>query len=133
MIFNSKVLVLALLASMVAASPGSVRRSLKVKAQDGKPIHVKYAKGENGDPDELGLEVKIVKCEEGSDACKKLKEDGKEVTERQFAKDFAGDMMAALEKDDEDKKQDGGDRRLSYCWYEYYCDCCYCYSYYSCY
>ena len=89
MIFNSEVLALALLASMVAASPGSVRRSPKIKDQEGKPVHAKYAKGENGDPDEVGLEVNIVKCEDGSEACNKLKEEGKEVAERQFAKDLS--------------------------------------------
>jgi len=96
-----------------------------LKEDNENVVQVKTIKGgDDGDADELDLQVKVERCEKGSEACKKLEEEGKEVTERQFAKDLAGNMMAALEE----KDGDGDDRRLySYCWYEYWCGVYYCY------
>lgn len=115
MVFNyySKAVILlallALMASMAsAASPKSLRRRELDKDQHDKGnILLKRTKGKDGDPDEITLQVKVHKCEEDSNACKKLKEKGMEVTGRQFRKSLADDLLAALEKDEKDDAEDG--------------------------
>jgi hypothetical protein len=134
MILN-KVLLLALaMLSLVAGSPGTVRNKRKLDKKSHlvpskPPLSVKRMKGEDGAPDELEIDVRVITCEKGSDECNKVKEAGGEVTKEEFVKKLADGMLGKLEKDDEN-----GHRNLDYyCDYYYWCDCCYCYLYYDCY
>lgn len=133
MIFN-KVLLLALaMISLVAGSPGAVRNKRKlattghpVPSKD--PISMKRTKGENGESDEVEIDVRVITCEKGSDECMKIKEAGGEVTKEEFATKMANSMLGKLEEDEQE-----GHRNLYSCDYYYYCDAYYCYWYYSCY
>ena len=137
MILN-KVLLLALAvtSSLVAGSPGTVRNKRNL-AEEGHPIRskpplsVKRVKGEDGDPDEVEIDISVLTCEKDSDECKKIKAAGGEVTKDEFGKMLADGMLGKLEEDEEKGRRD-----LYYysCDYYYYCDAYYyCYYYYSCY
>jgi hypothetical protein len=130
-----KVLLLALaMTSLVNGSPGTVRnkRNLAEKGHpvpSKEPLSVKRAKGENGDPDEVEIDVSILTCEKESDVCKKMKAAGGEMTKEEFAKKLADGMLGKLEGD-----EDKGHRDLDeWCDWYYYCDCCWCYWLYDCY
>ena len=134
MILN-KVLLLALaITSLVAGSPGTVRNKRNLAEKDHPvpskrpPLSLTRVKGENGDPDEVEIDVRVLTCEKDSDECKKLKAAGGEVTKEEFAKKLADGMLGKLEEDEEK-----GHRNLYECYYWYYCDCCWCYWWYECY
>lgn len=102
---------------------GSDTKKLGRAAWREEPSSQDNQEHDDGDADELDLQVKVKRCVKGSEAYKRLEEEGTEVTECQFGEDLASTMMMALEKDD-----DGDDRRLdSDCSCEYWCGVTYCY------
>jgi hypothetical protein len=138
MILNKKtILILALAISFVAGHPGYMRNLKKKEGAPNKGLSLKRVKGRDNDPDEVDVDVKLKTCKKGSDECKELEdnENSRKVTKEEFSKKIADDMIAALEKeDDEDKDDNEHGRKLDYyCDIYWWCDCCYCYEYYDCY
>lgn len=128
MILNMKllsVLVLTLM-SLVAGNPGL--RTLKKKKTN--PITLKvFRGGEEGDPDEVDLGVKLKSCKKSDEKCLESLPEGKEVTKEEFTKKLADDMMGALEEDEDEENK--GNRNLG-CYDSYYADAYYYYWSWDC-
>lgn len=116
--------VLALtLMSFVAGNLGL--RNLKKKDPHSTGVTMKIFKGrEEGDPDEVDLDVKLKSCKKSDKKCLKLLPDGEEVSKKKFMKKLAEDMMGEVEEEEEEEEE--GNRKLE--WYDsYYCDKWNCY------